>query len=60
MIKMSEEGLEPQIISLQPESSLLFAQCPWDLMRDGIKFNLTCPISQEEPTEQIILVNIYF
>ena len=49
---MSEEDLEHLIINQLQESSLLFVQCLWDLMKVGIKFNSIYPILQEEPMVQ--------
>ncbi len=55
MIKMLEEDSELLIISQQLEWNHLFAQCPWDWMKDGIRFNLTYQILQEELTVLTIL-----
>jgi hypothetical protein len=49
MTKMSEEDLELQIISQQPEWSHSSAPCQWDWTKDGTKFSLICRISLEEP-----------
>jgi hypothetical protein len=55
MIKMWGEDLELQTTKVQQEWSHLFVQCPWDLMKDGIKSSSICQILQEELMVPIIL-----
>jgi len=40
----------PATTKVQPEWSPLSAQCPWDWMMAGIRFNSTCLTSHAEPT----------
>jgi len=45
---MLEEDLERATISPPLESNHSYAQCLWDSIRAGIKFNLICQILQDE------------
>ena len=50
MTRTWEEDSEPLTIRVPHVSSLSFAPCPWDSMKDGIKFSSTCLISPDVPT----------
>lgn len=55
MIKMYEEGFEPQTTSQPQELSHLSVLCLWGWMRDGTKFNSIFLILLEELMVAIIL-----
>lgn len=55
MIKVSNDVFELQIIKALQKLNLLFALCPWSLMMDGIKFNLTCLTLHDEHMEPTML-----
>jgi len=54
MIKMYAEDLEHPTINPPQELNHLYVLCPWDSIKDGIKFNSTSQISPEEHMEAII------